>query len=351
MIVVIPSNREIELDYIAPLIDSGARFVVVDDSEGSITTDHPQFSVYNWNDRRRILGDLDPYFPRKNGACRSFGFFMAWKEGDADEIIVALDDDCRVYHEDFAVCVESVLSDTPRPVASCEGAHLNILDLYDGAPPNLFPRGFPYSARLGYKPATIHGKASRPVTFSLGMWKRTFDVNAVDKIMGPPYVFPDIELKHESVIVAEGRFISVCSMNMQFRREVIPAAYQLPMHVEVIPGGVIDRYGDIWGGFILKSLMDLRGEAMAVGEPMIDHLKEGNIERNIWGENISHQINDEFLELLGHASANIDPGEYLDMMQALTDEFERQSLSASPLMKVYLETLVPSLRAWTKALS
>ena len=351
MIVVIPSNRNIDLDYLGPLIEEGARFIVVDDSEGNITTKHPQFAVYNWGDRRRILGELDPYFPRKNGACRSFGFYMAWKESDDDEILVALDDDCRVYHHDFPARVAAVLTDEPRPVARTAGMHLNILDLYDGAPDHLFPRGFPYSARLGYERAVVAGTESRPVKFSLGLWKRTFDVNAVDKIAGPSYVFPDIELAHESVIVPEGSLISVCSMNMHFRREVIPAAYQLPMHVEVIPGGVIDRYGDIWGGFILKLLMDLKGDAMALGEPMIDHLKEGNFERNLWGENLCHQVNDEFIDLIGEGAANVKPASYVEMMGGLGEELARLAPGCSPLLRAYLGTLVPSVAAWVTALS
>ncbi len=101
-----------------------------------------------------------------------------------------------------------------------------------------------------------------------------------------------------SVVIEKGKLISVCSMNMQFRRELIPVVYQLPMHVEVMPNWVVDRYGDIWGGFILKTLMDLNGENMAVGEPMINHLKEGNYTRNIWQEHVCHLINDEFLQLL-----------------------------------------------------
>jgi hypothetical protein len=87
-------------------------------------------------------------------------------------------------------------------------------------------------------------------------------------------------------------------MNMQFRREMIPAVYQLPMHVPVMPHWVIDRYGDIWGGFILKLLMDIKGDAMAAGGPMIRHMKEGNFQRNIWQENICHMLNDEFIAIL-----------------------------------------------------
>ena len=115
------------------------------------------------------------------------------------------------------------------------------------------------------------------MVFNLGLWREYFDVNAIDKLQGPQFCYPDAELQHDSVILPDASLISVCSMNMQFRREVIPAVYQLPMHVEVMPGWVIDRYGDIWGGFILKTLMDLRGDRMAAGGPMIRHLAGGFI--------------------------------------------------------------------------
>ena len=350
MIVVIPSNRRIELDYLGPLIDCGARFIVVDDSEGTIEIDHPSFAVYTWKDRRRMLGPLDQHFPRRNGSCRSFGFYRAWQESNPGEVIVALDDDCRVYNNEFAEEVVRSLSDEARPVATVTGDHLNIIDLYEQAGAGLFPRGFPYSARVDYSGAIISESVSRNVVFSLGLWKGIFDVNAVDKVTGGDYKFPNAKLRHRSVLVAAGKFVSVCSMNMQFRREVLPAAYQLPMHIPVLPDGVIDRYGDIWGGFILKTLIDLKGDALAVGEPMIEHLKEGDYVRNIWQENLCHQANDEFLRLLAEARTTVRAGSYLDMLEQLTSALEERAASCSPLLARYMSHLGPCLKAWTKAL-
>jgi hypothetical protein len=350
MIVVIPSTREINLPYLSPLIDAGARFIIVDDTEGTISVDHPSFYVYNWGHRRDILGDLDPYFPRRNGASRDFGFLMAWKQSDPGEVVIALDDDCEVYHPDFPSRVEAVLSSEARPVATCDGVHLNIIDLYRGAPADLYPRGFPYSARVGYRPATLKAPEARPVAFCLGLWKNVFDINAIDKIQGPAYEHPDIELEYPSVIVESGKLVSVCSMNMHFRRELIPAVYQLPMHVGVMPGWVIDRYGDIWGGFVLKALMDLKGDAMAVGEPMIRHLKQGNYLRNAWQEHICHLVNDEFLEVLSDSTAEIAAASYLDMMRALSQEFGRRAHSCSPLLAAYASYLHRSMEAWVCAL-
>jgi hypothetical protein len=275
---------------------------------------------------------------------------MAWRQSDPGEAIVALDDDCRVYRQDFAAAVERTLSDRSRPIAQVPGPHFNILDVYASIEGPLFPRGFPYSARASYRPAMFGTASRQPVMFSVGLWKGIFDINAVDKITGTAYAYPDATLHHESVLAPPGKLVSVCSMNMHFRRELIPAAYQLPMHIEVMKGGVIDRYGDIWGGFILKTLMDVKGDAMAVGEPMIEHLKEGDYLRNIWQENLGHQVNDEFLDLLGEAREAISPASYLDMMSVLTEVFRRRAEQVSPIMKGYLRCLTPALGAWIEAL-
>ncbi len=351
MLVVIPTSRSVSLEYLEPLIDFGARFIVVDDSEGNVKVDHPQFSVFTWKDQARMLGKDVIAIPRRNGACRDFGFYIAWRESEAGEIIIALDDDCKVEEKDFGSAVEAVLSDAPRPVVSGTGPHFNVLDCYRNAEENGFPRGFPYSHRPVYQRGSFNGSSRGAVTFNLGLWREYFDVNAIDKLQGPKYCYPDAELHHNSVVVPDASLISVCSMNMQFRREVTPAAYQLPMHVEVMPGWVVDRYGDIWGGFILKTLMDLKGELMATGGPMIRHLKEGSFQRNIWQEHICHLVNDEFLAILDKARTEIKPSDYLTMMAHLAEIFDRERASCSIILQRYLNVMVPAMKAWTRILS
>ncbi len=97
--------------------------------------------------------------------------------------------------------------------------------------------------------------------------------------------------------------------------------------------------------------MDLKGEAMAVGEPMINHVKEGDYTRNIWQEHICHLINDEFLELLSEIETTITPGDYLEMMKALNAGFKEHIGAASPMFKPYLEHLCTAMTAWTTSLS
>ena len=56
LIVVVPTARSVDLNYLRPLIDDGAQFIIVNDSEQSIHIRHPNFSVYSLADRRRISG-------------------------------------------------------------------------------------------------------------------------------------------------------------------------------------------------------------------------------------------------------------------------------------------------------
>lgn len=352
MIVVIPTCRGIELDYLTPLIDHGCRFIVVDDSPGSVRIDHPAFEVYSWPDRTRLLGSREIAVPKGNGACRDLGFYVAWKESDDDEIIIALDDDCRVESDDFIRQTLANLRPGRRPVVSGAGRHFNIFDLYeDPAIRRQFPRGFPYAQRLDYRAWDIGDPVESNVLMNLGLWKGVLDVNAMDRLAAEDRAYPEASLRTPNVVIPPGALISVCSGSMQFRRSVIPAIYQLPMDVPIMRGFTINRFGDIWGGFILKLLMDRRGESLSVGPPLVHHLKIGRADENARKEHLGHLVGDEFIAVLDQASANLQPRGYLDMMAQLREELVRLASGTSPILRVYLHTVGKCLAAWIGALS
>ena len=350
MIVIIPSNRTITLENLTPLIDDGARFIIVDDPPGSITIDHPQFEVYNWNDRKRMLGALDIGIPRRTGACMAFGFYIAWHDAAKDEIIITFGDDCEITDRAFPAKVREALSNRPRPLMSGTTPSFNILDAYETVGPDLFPRGFPYSERGSYVPWTAGDAVSAPSAFNLGLWTGAFDVNAVDKIRGPRWDDPDARLRHESILVPPEPLLCVCSMNMQFRQFLLPAVYQVPMHIETMPHWVVDRYGDIWGGYVLRRLMALAGDMMSVGAPTIQHNKVAGYEHNLWQEHVGHMINDEFIAVMDASLEEVQPSDYLNMMAALHDAMCRRVGTTGPMLRPYLDQMLPCLEAWTQAL-
>jgi hypothetical protein len=276
---------------------------------------------------------------------------MAWKEGDDDEIVVALDDDCVVESLDFVDYIDVMLTPGQRPVVRGEGRHYNFLELFtDAAIRSQFPRGFPYSARVGYREWTIGGVADARVRLNLGLWRGVLDINAIDRLLPGDGHFGDARLRSENVVVPVGVLVSVCSGNMQFRRDVIPAIYQLPMNVEIMTNWRINRYGDIWGGFMLKTLMDRRGDALSVGQPLVHHARAGSRIENVKAEHLAHLVGDEFIDFLDRAAEKIEPEDYCDMMEHLCEELERLAPDRSPILRTYLRTLMPSLRAWISAL-
>ncbi len=278
---------------------------------------------------------------------------MAWRESDPGEVIVALDDDCEILDSKCCEQINDSLSKRARPIVSTSELHLNIIDLYDLPLKETFPRGYPYSARIDRPEMQVPLQESEfmIVTFSLGLWRGTFDVNAVDKIIDVDFVQENARLKFPSVIMAKGNLVSVCSMNMHFRREVIPAVFQFPMHVKLSENLVIDRYGDIWGGFILKLLMDKLDDSMSMGEPIINHAKNGEFLNNLWQENLAHMLNDEFRDIAISAVSRVKRSSYLEMMACLVEELDMSRSSASRLMYIYLTHLCLSMRAWCDSLA
>ena len=274
---------------------------------------------------------------------------MAYKSAEKNEIIIALDDDCEIDNVNFPEQVEQVLNMQDRKKLKYPFTHFNILNLYKNVDSNLYPRGFPYQSRNITTDRLETENIYCGSSFNLGLWRGIFDINAIDKINGPDWNHSEIKLKYDNVLIPKDILISVCSMNMQFRKELIPAVFQFPMHVEIFKNWHIDRYGDIWGGFLLKRLMDIKGDPITVGSPVINHLNTGNYLKNIWQEHLAHLINDELIKIISDSCTNIKKGDYLDMYIQVYDNL-RQHTNTSPILKQYLQELLPAMHAWIKSL-
>lgn len=353
MIVVIPSIRTINTEYIKCLLDSDAEIIVVDDTdEERIKPVSDNMKVLHYSDRKRMLGSLESCIPRKNGACRDFGLWYAYVYGEKDETVICLDDDCEIL-SDYRTVAENSLGIKNLPLAQTKNRFYNPLDLYN-LDMEIYPRGFPYEER-GKKPDyNYNSSVEGNVVFNLGLWRGVFDVNAIDKLYLSQYSFDTKKLRFGQVVVQKGALVSLCSMNMILKREVIPAIYQLPMNEPIIPEWVINRYGDIWGGYICKKLADIKGDLVSVGEPMINHYKEDTqpeILKNIKQEHYSHIVNIAFCDILDLACADIKPSDYLGMYRELVDNLKKLSVNFPVSIKPYLDPTVVKMEQWVKALN
>ena len=127
----------------------------------------------------------------------------------------------------------------------------------------------------------------------MGIWDGILDLNGIDKLQaGEP---GDPGLTAEVNRIALGN-IPVCGMNTAFAAELTPAYYFLPdLWVD---GWQLSRHDDIWGGYLVKRLMDRRGDLFAFGHPVVEHTKQTRLERVVVLEQWMHLMSMGFYDLV-----------------------------------------------------
>lgn len=139
----------------------------------------------------------------------------------------------------------------------------------------LYPRGYPYSKMgedIKLKPVKLNKKS---IWVSQGLWTNIPDLDAIRILMdgdlnGQAKTILNRNDFKENFTVAKENFLTVCSMNLAFRRSVIPFFYQLPMDDNPYK---IGRFDDIWSGLIAKKVLDSLDKRIISGFPLCQHNK------------------------------------------------------------------------------
>jgi hypothetical protein len=127
----------------------------------------------------------------------------------------------------------------------------------------------------------------------------------------------------EDFVAREGNYLTVCSMNLAFEREVIPAFYQLPMDDNRWDVG---RFDDIWSGVFLKRACDVLDKQIYNGDPLCEHNKAPRSTfDDLTNEVAGLELNEHLWELIDDAGADADS--YAEVFEAMgrrlaDEEFE-----------------------------
>ncbi|WP_276301077.1 alpha-1 4-glucan-protein synthase [Halorussus lipolyticus] len=193
----------------------------------------------------------------------------------------------------------------------------------------LYPRGYPYAA-MDETVETATTEIS-DVVASQGLWTNVPDLDAVRILM-------DGDLQGQAqtrtskadytgdFVAGEGNYLTVCSMNLAFEREVIPAFYQLPMDENKWDVG---RFDDIWSGVFLKRACDVLDKTIYNGFPLCEHNKAprstfGDLNNEVPGL----ELNEHLWEIVDETATNADSyaGVFEEMATELAegdyDEYE-----------------------------
>lgn len=241
--------------------------------------------------------------PAESHAQTSFGLLYLWANGFDYGIFV--DDDTRPLpeHDFFGDHLATLDHDGEMTVADADGGWVNPLYQREG---DLYPRGSPYG-EMGETTET-HTEQVSDVVASQGLWTGIPDLDAV-RILQDGDLNGQAQTQTEKAdfdhdfAVAPGTYTTICSMNLAFRREVIPAFYQFPMDDNPWEVG---RFDDIWSGVLLKRAADAYGDAVVTGFPLCDHQKAP---RSTFDDLASEAPALELNEHLWKIVDDVDPGE------------------------------------------
>jgi len=288
--------------------------------------------------------------PERSHAETSFGFLVSYEEGA--EIIVEVDDDVYSEHEySFLKDHLSNLGASKGVRVSSSSSWVNTLDFLDinlNRSEKIFPRGHPYDPSVrDYRYEFIED--SGECILNMGLWTESPDLDAVTILYhgGLEGVsrIRSSKLLVDKVFVDKGSFYAVCSMNTSFKKELVPAFYQLYMRYMGI-----DRFDDIWSGIFAKKIADELGDNMCLGKPALKHRKRP---RSVWKDLRSELegmiINEKLWRIV--SEAEIRSRTYIDAYRELAEYLNKRINEFSEEHhRKFMKTQIEKMILWTEAI-
>ncbi len=300
------------------------------------------------------LAEYGDLVPARSHAQTSFGLLYLW--ANDFEYGVFLDDDTRP-HPDFDFFGGHYATLAREGPVETRASDTNWVNVLDGVA-DLYPRGYPYDAMDETTERST--TAAAPVAASQGLWTDVPDLDAVR-------ILADGDLRGQSSVrlsredyespaalgtldggsqfaVEPGHYTTVCSMNLAFRREVVPAFYQLPMDDNPWDVG---RFDDIWSGVLLKRACDVLGYRLLTGTPLCVHEKAP---RSTFGdlraEAPALELNEHLWRIVDDAGA--DATTFAGVFRAMADAVETADLDLDN--DDFLPYVADHMRRWLDCL-
>ncbi|MFD1640589.1 alpha-1 4-glucan-protein synthase [Halohasta litorea] len=272
------------------------------------------------------VSEYSHIIPAASHAETSFGLLYMWA-GDYDYGFF-IDDDTLPHDEDFfGTHMENLAFEGEIESVSSDEQWVNVL--YQNADEHdLYPRGYPYSAMHESVETETTEIERNEIVASQGLWTNVPDLDAVRILMdgdlqGQAQTRTTEDDFEGDFVAAEGQYLTVCSMNLAFRREVIPAFYQLPMDENEWDVG---RFDDIWSGVFLKRACDILGKQIYNGAPLCEHNKAPRSTFDDLNNEVPGlELNEHLWEIIDDVGGDVSPADdepYAAIFAAMAAELE-----------------------------
>lgn len=291
MIVVIPNHLP-TLDFLKEWEElKRCKIIVVQDiGDKPEIPDGFDVKIYDHKDIEKDLGKNTWIIPSRTSACRSYGYYKAYQQGD--EFIATLDNDCFPETEDY--WIDGHLQNLTKKVTL--GWESSIPDS------NLPTRGFPYKIRENSEVALSHG-----------LWSNVPDFDGIDMLKQPNTRFNRC---FETKLIHQHNFFPLCGMNLAWKRDYTPLMYFGIFG----PDWKIDQYDDIWAGLFSKKILDHLGKAVISGYPSVEHRKQSNAFINLEKQAPGLMLNEELWQMIDEVKLTKDNP--IDCYKELLDKIQ-----------------------------
>ena len=287
--------------------------------------------------------------PYNNETRRNIGYLHALADGC--QVLISIDDDNFPGRSDFIGGHGNTGGRYRGPLLRTATGFYNVCEhlRLDTSRP-VYPRGFPLQMRNGTPPEVLPMTEGRDVRIGVkaGLWKGAPDLDALTWLNGP--VASLGYNGNDTGLLAQDTWMPVNNQNVSVVRDLIPAFLCVPMGWKV-PGGRIERYGDIWGGYFLQALMRGTDFHVSFGQPVVDHRRNthdypADLRREYWGMMLT-----DWLVAILKNRFNSDERKIAARVQALAEFLRTEADDSLPRwcpeeMRAFMHWTAGSLSDW-----
>jgi Reversibly glycosylated polypeptide len=298
----------------------------------------------NYLEKFGKFGSLVPY---DSDNRRNIGFLMALEWGC--QVLLSIDDDnyCvgPTYDTIAQVCGDSV---TLPAVYSSDG-WFNMCELLETEPNyRVYPRGFPYHKRHKVSELTFREEGGT-VRLNAGLWLQDPDLDAITWLAAPVRAS---KFRGKSLLLGEDVWSPINTQNTALHRDLVVGYYFVRMGYP-LAGMPIDRYGDIFSGYLVQACIRHMGHRIRIGTPVADHRRNShNHMRDLAGELACIFVLEDFLAWLPTArlEGKTYCETYLSLADAIDDQVERFDGSIwTEATRGFFHQMGYCMRQWTSA--
>ena len=206
-----------------------------------------------------VMGSYGDCLTNFNAGIRNLGFASIAKFAPSIEYILTLDDD-------------------EVPIGDPIQDHLDALNRrvpisWISTAVDNYTRGFPYGIR-----------EEAEVVLSHGVWEGVADWDAATQLV----LGAHRPTEFYRGPIPKGVYYPMCSMNLAFKRKMLPYIYHAPWALG------INRYDDILAGIESKREIDAHGWAAVTGYARVHHERASNVFANLRNEAPGLELNETF---------------------------------------------------------